>query len=83
MRLPVTIVYPRFTRLIISRPNGGYTVTLSPQRVGIAPTRITSYQGTNLECFDIPSLYDLPPILKYSYFFLANGSHPDQSPVDS
>lgn len=54
MRLPVTTVYPRFTRLIISRPDRGYTVTLSPQGVGITPTRTTSCQGTNLECFDIP-----------------------------
>jgi hypothetical protein len=54
MRLPVTTVYPRFIRLIISHPDGGYTVTLSPQGVGIAPTRITSYQGTVLEMFDIP-----------------------------
>ncbi|WP_131474239.1 hypothetical protein [Fischerella thermalis] len=47
MRLPVTTVYPRFTRLIISRPGrGGYTVILSPQEVGISPTRTTSCQGT-------------------------------------
>lgn len=54
MRLPVTTVYPRFTRLIIIRPDGGYTVILSPQEVGITPTRITSCQGTTLEWFDIP-----------------------------
>ncbi|WP_146004029.1 hypothetical protein [Fischerella thermalis] len=46
MRLPVTTVYPRFTRLIISRPGRGYTVILSPQEVGISPTRTTSCQGT-------------------------------------
>jgi hypothetical protein len=56
MRLPVTIVYPRFIRLIISRSDGGYTVTLSPQGVGITPTRITSCQGTVLQCFGIPCL---------------------------
>ena len=44
MRLPVTNVYPRFTRLIISRPDRGYTVILSPQEVGITPTRITSFK---------------------------------------
>lgn len=54
MRLPVTTVYPRFTRLIISCPDGGYTVTLSPQGTGITPVRITSCQGTNLECQNIP-----------------------------
>lgn len=46
MRLLVTTVYPRFTYLIISRFSGGYTVTLLPQGVGITPTQITSYQGT-------------------------------------
>lgn len=54
MRLPVTTVYPRFIRLIISRSDGGYTFTLLPQGVGITPTRTPSCQGTVLECLVIP-----------------------------